>query len=249
LSGARRRPETVRLLPVVVAAAGLLAVLKFAGLSTDGHFALVGVTPATAQDAPAADAGAMPDPDAAGDPVEVDTGNDPDIDQPIIDGTLVEGRRIRLNQPTAPVSEAERALLESLRSRREELDGRAANLEMRENLIKAAEQRVNEKLDALKAFESRIETRYRQQEEIENEQFASLVSMYENMKPKDAARIFNRLETAVLVSVARRMNPRKLGPVMSRMDGATAERLTIEIARAAQSGATPTGELEPLSLN
>lgn len=257
----RKRHAQVRLLPVMVVAAGMLAVLKFAGIATDRPFALMGVAPATAQSTPAPDPDAAPDPatdagtgnadDAAdaGDVVNVSNGGDTDLGQPVIEGTLAEGRRIRLNQPVAPVSEAERALLQSLRARREQLDAREAAIAMRENLIMAAEQRIDDKLEILKTFESKISAHAKKQEEEENAQFASLVSMYENMKPKDAARIFNRLDTPVLVNVARRMNPRKLGPVISKMDGATAERLTIEIARAKAQSGTPAGELESLATN
>lgn len=250
----------LRLFPVVVAAAALLALLKFAGIAANGGFALLGVTAATAQDAGAAAEAASEGGDPgqetaeADEAVQVDTGNaengaDPDTQQPLIDGTLAEGRRIRLNQPTTPVSPAERALLESLRERRVELDARASNIEMRENLLKAAEQRIDEKLKSLKAYEAKIAARFKEQEELETEQFASLVSMYESMKPKDAARIFSRLETGILVSVARRMNPRKLGPVLSEMDSASAERLTVEIARASTAPGLPAGELESLAEN
>lgn len=241
----------LRLFPTVVVGLGLVAALKVAGLAVDGGFSLLAVTPATAQGAPAAAEGvANADQGATGeDPVDVTTTRFQDEPQPIIDGTVAEERRIRINQPTKDVSAAERAVLESLRKRREELDARAAELEMRENLLQAAEQRVDDKLAALKALNAKIQSRVEEEKKAENERFASLVSMYENMKPKDAARIFNRLETGTLVDVASRMNPRKLAPVLSKMDAASAERLTMEIARTASSAMPSGGELEAVTAN
>ena len=54
--------------------------------------------------------------------------------------------------------------------------------------------------------------------------------MYESMKAKSAARIFDRLELDVLVPVAKQMKPRKLADVMARMTPEAAERLTVALA-------------------
>lgn len=242
----------MRLFPALVAVLSLLVVLKISGLALEGRYSLDAVSTASAQQAPdpsggqgaGATGGAADKP-----PLEIDTSSGADRPQPRLDGTVELGRRIRLNRPTREVSAAELALLESLRKRRIELDARDRALEMRENLLKAAEQRINEKLKSLKVFDSKIEARFKQQKEAENKKFANLVSMYENMKPKDAARIFSRLETGVLLSVASRMSPRKLAPVLSKMDSASAERLTMEIARAATGSGSSASELESLAAN
>ena len=41
--------------------------------------------------------------------------------------------------------------------------------------------------------------------------------MYETMKPKEAAKIFDTLELDVLLKVARAMNPRKMSPILAAM--------------------------------
>ena len=64
----------------------------------------------------------------------------------------------------------------------------------------------------------------------------SLVIMYEGMKPKDAARIFDKLDQSVLVDVASVMNPRKLADVLALMNADMAQRLTVELARRNASG-------------
>ena len=57
--------------------------------------------------------------------------------------------------------------------------------------------------------------------------------MYENMKPKDAARIFDRLDMKILVEVSTQMNPRKMSEVLAQMSPDAAQRLTVELANRA----------------
>jgi flagellar motility protein MotE (MotC chaperone) len=54
--------------------------------------------------------------------------------------------------------------------------------------------------------------------------------MYETMKPKDAAKIFDTLDINVLVKVAQAMNPRKMSPILAAMDAKPAESLTTAFA-------------------
>jgi flagellar motility protein MotE (MotC chaperone) len=59
--------------------------------------------------------------------------------------------------------------------------------------------------------------------------------MYENMRPADAATIFNDLDMVVLLRVSRSMNPRKLGPIMAKMLPEKAQVLTVRMASAEES--------------
>jgi flagellar motility protein MotE (MotC chaperone) len=139
------------------------------------------------------------------------------------------------------LSPAERALLERLQERRQELDARNRDLELRENLIKDAEKRLENRIDELKDVENRINGKGGEQAA----KFKSLVVMYEGMKPKDAARIFDKLDQGVLVDVANAMNPRKLADVLALMNAEMAQRLTVELARrnAATERGLPPGDL------
>ena len=64
---------------------------------------------------------------------------------------------------------------------------------MRENLIEAR-RRMEDKVTELKDTEGRVNTAMGTRDKIGTERFKSIVSMYENMKSKDAARIFDRLD-------------------------------------------------------
>lgn len=125
-------------------------------------------------------------------------------------------------------SEAE--LLDRLGERRDSLDAREKELEMRMALVEAAEKRLDERTETLKAIEAKINALVDEKKAAENEQFASIVAMYETMKPKEAATIFNQLDMQVLMRVAKAMNPRKMAPVLARMDPMKAKSLTAGLA-------------------
>lgn len=132
-------------------------------------------------------------------------------------------------------SAGERAILESLQGRREQLDARSRDLDMRENLLKAAEKRVEAKVAELKDVEARVNTAMGNRDQAEEKRFKTIISMYENMKPKDAARIFDRLDMKVLIEVATHMNPRTMSEILANMTPDTAEKLTVELANRARA--------------
>jgi flagellar motility protein MotE (MotC chaperone) len=132
-------------------------------------------------------------------------------------------------------SPGERAVLERLQDRRTELDTRARDLEMREDLLKAAELRVEAKVTELKDVEARINAAMGNRDKAEADRFKSIVTMYESMKPKDAARIFDRLELKVLIDVATQIKPAKMSEIMAQMSSEGAEKLTVELASRASA--------------
>jgi flagellar motility protein MotE (MotC chaperone) len=134
-----------------------------------------------------------------------------------------------------PVSAGERAVLESLQQRRQELEARSRENEVRDSLLKAAEKRIEQRMQELKDMESRLQGAEKKKEDEEAAKFKSLVTMYENMKAKDAAKIFDRLDLRVLIEIANAMNPRRMSDILGQMSPDAAERLTIEIAN--RSGA------------
>ncbi|MCB1493105.1 MAG: hypothetical protein KDJ77_15130 [Rhodobiaceae bacterium] len=126
---------------------------------------------------------------------------------------------------------SEQTVLMRLGERRDELDKREEDLNMREKLIEAAEKRVEERVRELKQIEARINEKVAEKPEEEDTSLVNIVAMYEQMKPKDAARIFNTLDLNVLVSVAEKMKPRTMSAVLAAMEAKAAQRLTLALAR------------------
>jgi flagellar motility protein MotE (MotC chaperone) len=144
--------------------------------------------------------------------------------------------------PAAPpperlLSPAERAILERLSERRTELEARAKDLDMRESLLKAAEKQLETRINELRELESRANSALQNKAENEAQSLKNLVTMYDNMKAKDAAKIFDRLDMRVLIEVASQINPRRMSDIMAQMTPEAAERLTVELAaRAKEKG-------------
>lgn len=122
-------------------------------------------------------------------------------------------------------------VLQQLAQRREELARRADALDRREGLLKAAEHRLDQKLQGLKDLQATLERLIAEYKAQQDEQTQTLVKIYENMKPKDAARIFEELEMGTLLGVADRMKERKLAALLAEMNPARAKEVTEELAR------------------
>jgi flagellar motility protein MotE (MotC chaperone) len=127
-------------------------------------------------------------------------------------------------------SAGERAILESLHERHQQLEVRGRELDMRENLLKAAEKRLEAKIDELKNLEARVKSEMGSRDEAEAKRLKGLVTMYSGMKPKEAARIFDRLDMKILTEVSTQISPRTMSAILAQMTPEAAERLTVELA-------------------
>jgi len=234
--------RNIRVLPVVLVAVFGLAVLKIAGLVLDGGYVFDyrpdSVKPSWAQE----------------------TFNFPGrtyVDRSDITGSVEKEKEkpeakpevakaeatSNAEPPQAPgVSPSERAILERLQSRRQELEQRAREIDIRESLLKSAERRAEGRVEELKAVESRITAAAQQKADEEAARFKGIITMYEGMKPKDAAKVFDRLEMPVLFEIASQIAPRKMSDILGQMSPEVAERLTVEMARRA-SGDKGGGDL------
>jgi len=118
-------------------------------------------------------------------------------------------------------------ILQRLRERREELDQRALDLDQREALLQVAEQRIEQKIAELQTIKADIQKLVGQAGEQQQAQVESLVRIYETMKPKEAARIFEKLDNQILIDVLSRMKESKAAAVMAAMEPARAEQVTV----------------------
>jgi flagellar motility protein MotE (MotC chaperone) len=133
--------------------------------------------------------------------------------------------------PSSPEATAERALLESLRARRAEIESRLAAADQRELLVTAAERRLAQRVEELGALQARLETLERERAQREEAGLRGLVKLYEGMRPRDAAAIFDDLDMPVLVPIVDRMREARAAPVMAAMRPERARALTTELTR------------------
>ncbi len=146
-----------------------------------------------------------------------------------------------IDDPTL-LTQAEIDLLQQLAERREVIEAREREIDMREGMLQAAESRIDKKIDELKALQGTIEELVAQYDDQQAAKVASLVKIYENMKPKDAARIFEELDMDTLLLVAERMKERSLAPIMANMNPGKARDVTVDLAQRRQ---LPQAEIQP----
>ena len=144
--------------------------------------------------------------------------------------TTVQG--LEEEDPFAPrFSEEEIKVLESLSQRRDQLDQRERDLEQREKLLQAAEKKVDEKVAELDKLRKEIEALLETQQNLQDTRITQLVKIYESMKPKDAAAIFNEMDFDVLLSLIDKMSERKVAPILAAMDPRRARHLSAQLAQ------------------
>lgn len=232
-----------------IVALAALVLLSWRGLDivSSGHLANPFGRTALAQDAADEAAAEMkPEAEAAAEEQKAPPAAEPETKRL----TASDVKRMRSTDVTESMgkdggADSSETVLMRLAERRAQIESLEEELNMRQRLIEAAEKRIDERIRELKAIEARIQQEAQAEPEDDVSALANLVSMYEGMKPKAAARIFNSLDMAVLVAVAEQIKPRTMSEIMAAMDAQAAQRLTLALARreaAAGSSAMP-GEL------
>jgi len=244
----------IRVIPVVLVAIFGLVVLKVAGLVLEGGYVFDyqpnAKQPSWAQEMLNYPGGPKKTDRKAdrGDPADITGSSAPKKEEPpkpaapASEPAKPDGV-VMFPDQSPRVSESERAILERLQSRRQELDQRAREIEIRESLLKAAEKRIESKVEEMKALETKAAGVSGQRAEQEAARFKGIITMYEGMKPKDAAKVFDRLEMSVLIEIASQIAPRKMSDIMGLMQPEAAERLTVELARRAGGDNNKAAEL------
>ena len=205
--------QRIGLLPFVMVAAVALFGLKLAEVWT-GETAAIGVAikPAVAQ---------QQQPSAAkpADAAKPDAAKDAKLEEAD-------------TKPTPPVTfgQTEVEMLQSLAARRVELEARMRELDLRENLLKAAEDRLEKKVAELKKIEATINGLLKKHDEEQETKLKRLIKVYETMKPKEAAPIFNSLDMPLLLDIAERMKEAKIAPIVALMEIDKAKELSTKLA-------------------
>jgi len=152
---------------------------------------------------------------------------DRDTDQ---DSEDPQTSRLITDDPTL-LKPAEIELLQQLAVRRDKLDAREKELRDRDVMMKAVEDRIGKKIAELQNLKQTIDGLIKKFDVQQETKLKSLVKIYENMKPKDAAKIFQELEMDTLLEVAERMKERKLAGIMAKMGAERAREVTVELRR------------------
>ena len=213
----RRSGAFIRVLPVVVVVCFFLMGVKVVGIwdALDN-----GTLPVTVAAFAEADSPALK---------SADMGSDVELQQL---AQATEPAKIEDDKPLDPVlfTRSEIELLQDLSKRRKELDVREQAVIQKEGLLTAAEDRIDKKIVELQNVRTEIEGLIKTYDEQEEKEIKGLVQIYEKMKPKDAARIFDELDMGILLRVFDRMKASKSASVLANMSPQKAKEITSQIA-------------------
>lgn len=215
--------ERLRVLPLMLVAATMLLGFKVADLVSDGKGAVAPDARAQAAAPPQQSASAPPSAAAPQKPAA----SKPDAKSPPAAKSSVDA------SPVDPqsLSPSEIGILQQLSQRRAALDQRASEIDQREIVLQAAEKRIDEKIAKLEDLQKTIAADVQKRGSEEDARLQSLVKIYEAMKPKDAAQIFDQLSMPVLLSVLKRMKELKTAPILAAMDPERAKAVTTALAQ------------------
>ena len=129
------------------------------------------------------------------------------------------------------LTEGEVKLLFSLNQKKKGLEEKTEKLKEREKLVIVAEQRLDQKIAELKQLKAAIEKIVEIEDEQVQKNTQDLVKMYESMKPKAAAKIFDKLSMSVLMKIVKKMSKKKASPILSAMDVSKVKSLTTLMAQ------------------
>jgi flagellar motility protein MotE (MotC chaperone) len=219
-----------RLLPATIAAMAALLLVKSVSLvwaATGAAAAPVSAKP-DANPAPAS----APAPVSASAPASVTASVTAPVSAPVSAPPAAP-------QDSPPVSAAERTLLLDLRHRRDALDARARDIDQRNAVLAAAEARLSARVQELGALQARLEQLDTDRRAHDDANWSGLVHVYETMKPREAAQIFDALDMQVLLAVLDRMQPRRAAPVLAAMQPDRARLATQMLAELRTRAVTP----------
>jgi flagellar motility protein MotE (MotC chaperone) len=133
--------------------------------------------------------------------------------------------------PLAETGEAPDAIAAALRARREALAERERLLAVREAVLVATERRLTARVEELTTLQQRLERAETEAREREETHWRGLARLYETMRPREAASVFNELDMPVLAQLVDRMNDRKAAAILGVMQPERVRLLTVELAR------------------
>jgi flagellar motility protein MotE (MotC chaperone) len=130
------------------------------------------------------------------------------------------------------------ALMAALQQRSKQLDAEAAQLADRKQSLNVAEAKLDEQLAAFDKAQRNLEKTLAMADQASEKDIARMTTVYENMKPADAARIFEKMDVNFAAGLLARMRPDVAAKVLTGMKAENAYAVTLTIA--SRNHAVPT---------
>ncbi|MAL09250.1 MAG: hypothetical protein CMF74_06265 [Maricaulis sp.] len=209
----------------ILATAGILAGGLFVMKAMDVAVGLPDAWAAWAEDAPATSHGAPEHPDDTAEPYLPNLAEGEHGAGEACPVIPADGFATRVG-----ASPSELEVLRALSERRRLQNARAEELDTREALLEAAEQRVDSRITELRTLRDEIESLIGSLSEAEEAEMERIVAIYRGMDPGDAAERLAALDARTQVQIAARMPARNFSAILGEMPVPQAASLTMLIA-------------------
>ena len=121
-------------------------------------------------------------------------------------------------------------LLDAFKEREERLDAREADIENRFVMLTEAEAKLDEKLRLVESSEAKLRSTLALAKNASEEDLSQLTSVYENMKPKEAAALFEEMDPQFAAGFVARMRADAAAGILAGLTPETAYSISAIMA-------------------
>jgi flagellar motility protein MotE (MotC chaperone) len=139
---------------------------------------------------------------------------------------------------TCPSTEDAETLLGAIREREDELAKESLRLAERAQTLNVAEAKLGEQLAAFETAQKNLEETLAVADKAAERDIERMTTVYENMKPAEAAEIFERKDVSFAAGLLARVRPEIAAQVLAAMNADSAYAVTLTIA--SRNHAVPT---------
>lgn len=135
------------------------------------------------------------------------------------------------------VKDAEKDLLNSLQTRKEELDRKENLLKENEKRLEQEKKDIEAKLEEVKKVRDEISKKMEEKVKVEEDRLNKMVNSFENMKPAAAASIFENMDVNLVVKIMDKMKTKNVASIIDKMSQDKATNITTTFALLKDKGA------------
>lgn len=121
-------------------------------------------------------------------------------------------------------------LMKALRDREAQLNAEEARIADRAQTLNVAEAKLAEQLAAYDKAQKQLQETLASADKAAEKDINKMTTVYENMKPADAARILDRMDVAFAAGLMARMRPEIAAQILSAMNADSAYAVTLTVA-------------------
>jgi flagellar motility protein MotE (MotC chaperone) len=122
------------------------------------------------------------------------------------------------------------ALMTAIQAREAQLDAEERRLADRQQTLRVAEAKLKEQLGAFAIAQKNLAQTLALADEAAERDLARMTTIYENMKPAEAALIFERMDVGFAAGLLARMRPDLAAQVLTGMSADAAYAVTLTVA-------------------